>query len=263
MRASKNAGLQDTEKFVEKVMQFAETVSGRHGVMLVGPPASAKTTTYRVLADALTHYDSPTGTKTSKKVEKFIINPKSLSISEFYGTFDQISHEFTDGVLGKLFRECTVVPNPPQYQWIIFDGPVEADWIENLNTVLDDNKKLCLFNGEVILMTSPMRFIFETDNLLNASPATVSRAGMIYIEPSMLGARAHFESWLKNLIPLLVGPQGEQVDEQVLERISDLFNVFFDACAAHVFEACSPIIECTSVQLAHYMLKILEGLLLE
>jgi dynein heavy chain len=45
-------------------------------------------------------------------------------------------------------------------------------------------------------MTAPMRFIFETDNLLNASPATVSRAGMIYIEPSMLGARTHFDSWL-------------------------------------------------------------------
>lgn len=170
--------------------------------MLVGPTASAKTTTYRVLANALAELEADMNPKKSantglpSKVDIFIINPKSLTIPEFYGTFDQISHEFTDGVLGRLYRDCTVVRNPPEYQWIIFDGPVEADWIENLNTVLDDNKKLCLFNGEVILMTEPMRFIFETDNLLNASPATVSRAGMIYIEPSMLGARAHFDSWL-------------------------------------------------------------------
>jgi dynein heavy chain len=112
-------------------------------------------------------------------------------------------------VLGRLFRDCATAERPPTHQWIIFDGPVEADWIENLNTVLDDNKKLCLLNGEVIQMTGSMRFIFETDDLSNASPATVSRAGMVYLEPAMLGARTHFESWLQALIPLLVGPAGE------------------------------------------------------
>ena len=65
--------------------------------------------------------------------------------------------------------------------WIILDGDIDPEWIESLNSVLDDNHILTLPTGERISFASTTCFIFETDSLIYASPATVSRMGMIYL----------------------------------------------------------------------------------
>jgi dynein heavy chain len=74
------------------------------------------------------------------------VNPKSVSINYLYGYINLLTNEWNDGIAAKIIRDAIDDPVEDQ-QWMIFDGPVDTLWVENLNTVFDDNKTLCLSNG--------------------------------------------------------------------------------------------------------------------
>jgi dynein heavy chain len=80
---------------------------------------------------------------------------------------------------------------------ILFDAPIDTSWIESMNSLMDDNKLLTLANGERISMPLQVTLLFETEDLSTASPATVSRAGIVYCDYEKLGWKPYFESWLK------------------------------------------------------------------
>ena len=120
-------------------------------------------------------------------------------MGELYGETDLNTNEWTEGIVSKLVKDAVNDADDPkkceQKKWINFDGPVDALWIENMNTVLDDNKTLCLPNGQRIKLTDTLLMMFEVQDLLVASPATVSRCGMVYLEPVHLGWEPILETW--------------------------------------------------------------------
>lgn len=107
--------------------------------------------------------------------------------------------EWKDGLASEIMR-VYVKDETNTYRWVVFDGPVDAIWIENMNTVLDDNMMLCLSNGERIKLKPDMRMLFEVQDLAVASPATVSRCGMVWVPDDTIGWETFIKTFLENTL---------------------------------------------------------------
>ncbi|CAK0906755.1 unnamed protein product [Prorocentrum cordatum] len=209
--SARERGLQVKDSFIHKCTQLWETIMVRHGLMVVGATMSGKTEIENVLAKAL---EKVADGDLYLPVEIHKINPKSIKQGQLYGDFDENTHEWTDGILALTVR-YTSNADPSKRQWILLDGPVDAVWIENMNTVLDDNKKLCLNSGEIIKLSPVSTMMFEVEDLAAASPATVSRCGMVFMEQVDIGWRVLLTSWVERLPERLL---------DVADKMAELFD---------------------------------------
>src|SRR3569833_2314320 len=169
--------------------------------MVVGSVGSGKTTIMNTLTDALTNLGQP------HKITR--MNPKSITGQQMYGVMNTVTGEWVPGVFSQIWKKCNDKKNK-HYSWIVCDGPVDAIWIENLNTVLDDNKILTLANAERIPMIDITKMVFEVENLTNSSPATVSRCGIVFVSESDLNWEPIIETWLKDSQDLKVYSNPEE-----------------------------------------------------
>ena len=105
-----------------------------------------------------------------------------------------------------------------QRKWLIFDGPVDSEWIENMNTVLDENKKLCLMSGEIIQLPPKTNLIFEARDVESASPATISRCGVLYMDPQCLHWNLIVKTWIRKFPKF--------IPDIIRKKLNNLFNRF-------------------------------------
>ena len=211
------AGLQLVDKWQAKILQLFETFNVRFGVVLTGPTTGGKTSCYKVLQNAMTTLREQGVTDEKFQIVRTnVLNPKCISMGELYGEFNELTQEWTDGLASTLIR-AAVADETEDKKWTVFDGPIDALWIENMNTVLDDNMTLCLANGERIKLKTQMRMLFEVMDLEVASPATVSRLGVVYMTPTDLGWEPYVKSWLPASEHLKAAPQA------VKDRLLELF----------------------------------------
>lgn len=165
-------------EWLEKARQLSAFIDLFPGVMIVGSPAAGKSaaiSTVAALRGASIHR----------------IDPQNLAKAELYGRMDPTTREWADGLVPLLLRKCARASG---LQFLVFDGVVEPGWAEILNSVLDDNRFLSLPTGERVPLPPSVRIIIETDSLQTATPATVSRCGMIWFPERRTGFN---QDWLR------------------------------------------------------------------
>ncbi|XP_049715237.1 dynein axonemal heavy chain 2 isoform X5 [Elephas maximus indicus] len=224
----RDMGLQPTPFTLTKVIQLYETKNSRHSTMIVGCTGSGKTASWQILQLSLTSL-SRAGDPNFNIVKEFPLNPKALSLGELYGEYDLNTNEWTDGVLSSVMRTACADEKPDE-KWIVFDGPVDTLWIESMNSVMDDNKVLTLINGERIAMPEQVSLLFEVENLAVASPATVSRCGMVYTDYVDLGWKPYVQSWLEKR------PKAE------MEPLQRMFEKFINKMQAFKKDNCNELV---------------------
>ncbi|XP_053061953.1 dynein axonemal heavy chain 10 isoform X4 [Acinonyx jubatus] len=176
---------------VDKVVQMFETMLTRHTTMVVGPTGGGKSVVINTLCQAQT--------KLGLMTKLYILNPKAVSVTELYGILDPTTRDWTDGVLSNIFREINRPTDKKERKYILFDGDVDALWVENMNSVMDDNRLLTLANGERIRLQAHCALLFEVGDLQYASPATVSRCGMVYVDPKNLKYQPYWKRWVNQI----------------------------------------------------------------
>lgn len=172
-------------------------------------------------------------------------------MSQLYGDVDKQTSEWVDGVLAKIMQEC-VKDETRDKQWIMFDGPVDAIWIENMNTVLDDNKKLCLNSGQIIPLTDRMTMMFEVEDLAVASPATVSRCGMVYMEPGAIGLDPLIKSWINTL------PPGFKTKKTFVPHLENQFKKYLEKGIQFMRKNCIEPVQTVNNNITQSLMRILD-----
>lgn len=179
------------------------------------------------------------------------LNPKSISTNELYGYVMMSTREWKDGLLSKTMRSLVQETNTNP-KWIILDGDLDANWIESMNSVMDDNKILTLASNERIPLKPHMRLIFEIRDLVYASPATVSRAGILFIsDVSGYQWKSYVKSWIKS----------KRYTDDIKDQLQGLFDKYLPETLLHLKKFFKFIVPVVDIQMVVAICKLLESIL--
>ena len=185
----RKAKLYPDPRAIEKVVQLKELMIIRHCIFVMGPAASGKSMTWKMLIAAFNADGQPSIYQD--------LNPKTVNTLELYG-YNTPAGEWRMGLLSYWMKYFSEEIKDEKAKWIILDGDLDTKWIESMNSVMDDSKMLTLASSDRIILKLYMRMIFEIRDLRFSSPATVSRAGILYIsDTDGYQSECYFNSWIQ------------------------------------------------------------------
>jgi dynein heavy chain len=238
------------EMFCLKCIQLSEILEVRHCVFIIGPTGSGKSAVWKTLAAA----NKDRGLET----EYDCLDPKAVSSDELFGTLSK-TKEFKNGVLSSIIKfQCKEMGKyKPHHKmkWAILDGDIDPEWIESLNTVMDDNKVLTLVSNDRFPLTPSMRLVFEISNLKFATPATASRAGVLFINETDIGWKPFFDSWLES-------HKKETLSRQLKDGKA-LAKIEFDPLAVAVFLKCQAYVDNPEIQRLTHVIPTCDMMMIE
>ncbi|KAF5280421.1 hypothetical protein FQR65_LT03230 [Abscondita terminalis] len=222
--------LQPEDGLILKVVQLEELFAVRHSVFVLGFAGTGKTCVWKTL----------NRTYVNQKVKPHYndLNPKAVTNDELFGVINPSTREWKDGLFSVIMRDqANMSGDGPK--WIVLDGDIDPMWIESLNTLMDDNKVLTLASNERIALTKGMRLLFEIATLRTATPATVSRAGILYINPTDLGWGPYVTSWV------------EKRQEYEKPNLMMLFDKYVPSCfdVLKKLKKITPIVDIAHIQM--------------
>ncbi|XP_039265498.2 dynein beta chain, ciliary-like [Styela clava] len=232
--------LQAEDNFVLKLVQLEELLFVRHSVFIIGNAGTGKTQVLKSLNKCYQNL--------KKRPVWVDLNPKAVTNDELFGIINPATREWKDGLFSTIMRDLSNITHDGP-KWIVLDGDIDPMWIESLNTVMDDNKVLTLASNERIPLSPSMRLVFEISHLRTATPATVSRAGILYLNPADLGWNPVVTSWID---------KREVQSEKA--NLTILFDKYIPACLETVrtrFKTITPIPECAKMMMLCYLLEVL------
>lgn len=199
------------DEFLKKARQVAQIQSSHHGFMVVGKSGSGKSTLLKLVLHSISNCHG------KEQYEMVVIDSKVMTKEQLFGSLDAVTRDWTDGLLTGIVRAilANLRGEATKRTWVVFDGDIDPEWAENLNSVLDDNKMLTLPNGERLQLPPNMRIVFEVDSLKYTTLATISRCGMVWVDETFVEVGY---SWSKKLHDF------ERIESNPLEKYDDVFN---------------------------------------
>jgi len=223
-QAKKNCLAEYDGDIIPKLAELHNIFKNKSGCVIVGDASSGKTKLLKLILECYKLLYASTG----EKSEMITVFTKAYEKPELYGHFE--GKDWVEGILADSLSKIVNIKNTKCLSVLHCDGPLDPIWIEQLQSAFESRKKLTLANGDFICLHSLSKVVFEVENLKNASPATLSKTGVIYLPKETLMPKNIISSWLNKLKANEKWKKTyDKIQAHLISLINGLFNLGLEA----------------------------------